>query len=634
MCGIVGIYNWRNGKPVGEGLVRNMAGTLEHRGPDDEGYFIDGNVGLALKRLSIIDLVTGHQPVHNEDKSICVVNNGEIYNFQELRGKLKDAGHKFYTKSDTEVIVHLYEEFGDDFVNQLNGMFACAVWDAKRKRLILARDRIGIKPLYYTEVPDGIIFASELKALLIHPDVKKEIDLVALDAYLALEYVPAPLSIFKGIRKLSGGHMLIADGNGVGLRRWWKPNYHTRKERVPSEKEAEEEIERLLRDSIRLRLIADVPLGVFLSGGIDSTTITALAQQVSGRQMKTFNIGFTDKSFDESRYARHAARVLGTEHYEDILTPEKVLELVPKVADLIDEPFADPSIFPTYLVSKFARKHVKVVLSGEGGDELFAGYPTYQAHQIAQYYETLPGWIREITRKTAGQLPVSHRNFSLDFNIKRFVNGAGYTPELRHLYWLGAFHPWEKDKLYAGTMKSALGGQAGAYDAITAQMETLGLAEGERRSFLDAISYLDMGYYLQDDLLVKGDRATMANSLEARVPFLDYRLVEYACSLPPSYKIHGLTTKYIYKKMAEKIIPRELARRRKKGFGIPVARWISGELKEFVLDTLSEERLARQGLFKYGYVARLLEEHFQKRKDNRKLLWPLLMFELWYERYA
>jgi len=634
MCGIVGIYNWRNGKPVGEGLVRNMAGMLAHRGPDDEGYFVEGNIGLGLKRLSIIDLVTGHQPVHNEDKSICVVNNGEIYNFQELRAQLEQKGHRFYTRSDTEIIVHLYEEFGDDFVNQMNGMFACAVWDAKRKRLILARDRIGIKPLYYTELPGGIVFASELKALLPHPDVKKDIDLAALDAYLALEYVPAPLSIFKGIRKLSGGHMLIADGNGVGLRRWWKPNYHTRKECVPSEKEAEEEIERLLRDSIRLRLIADVPLGVFLSGGIDSTTITALAQQVSGRQMKTFNIGFTDKSFDESRYARHAARVLGTEHYEDILTPQKVLELVPRISDIIDEPFADPSIFPTYLVSKFAHKHIKVVLSGEGGDELFAGYPTYQAHQVAQYYDVLPAVARRIVREMASRLPVSHRNFSLDFNIKRFVNGAGYTPELRHLYWLGAFHPWEKDKLYAGTLKSAPGGEAGVYDAIAAQMETLGLAKGKRRSFLDAISYLDMGYYLQDDLLVKGDRATMANSLEARVPFLDWRLVEYACSLPPSYKIRGLTTKYIYKKMAEKIIPPALARRRKKGFGIPVAKWISAELKGFVLDMLSEKRLRHQGLFHYDYVKRLLEEHFERRKDNRKLLWPLLMFQLWHEHYA
>jgi len=614
--------------------VRNMAGTLAHRGPDDEGYFVDGNVGLALKRLSIIDLVTGHQPVHNEDRSIWVIDNGEVYNFQELRGKLEKIGHQFYTKSDTEVIVHLYEEFGDEFVNQMNGMFACAVWDAKRKRLILARDRLGIKPLYYAEVQGRIVFASELKALLIHPEVKKEIDLVALDVYLSLEYVPAPLSIFRGIKKLPGGHMLIADEKGVEVRRWWKPNYHTRAGRVPSEKEAEEEIERLLRDSIRLRLIADVPLGVFLSGGIDSTTITALAQQVSGRQMKTFNIGFTDLSFDESRYARHAARVLGTEHYEDILTPEKVLELVPKISDIVDEPFADPSIFPTYLVSKFARKHVKVVLSGEGGDELFAGYPTYQAHQVAQYYEALPGWIREMIRKTASQLPVSHRNFSLDFNIKRFVNGAGYPPELRHLYWLGAFHPWEKKELYAETMKHALPMQPNVYEDIFGHLDSVGLGPRKRRSFLDAISYLDMGYYLQDDLLVKGDRATMATSLEARVPFLDYRLVEYACSLPPSYKIRGLTTKYVYKKMAEKIIPRELARRRKKGFGIPVARWISGELKEFVLDTLSEERLARQGLFKYGYVARLLEEHFERRKDNRKLLWPLLMFELWYERYV
>lgn len=609
-------------------IVGKMCQVLKHRGPDDEGYYVNNNIALGMRRLSIIDLETGHQPISNEDKSIYLICNGEIYNFQELRDELIKKGHRFSTGSDSEVLLHLYEDHGIDCLDKINGMFAFAVWDENKKTLFLARDRIGIKPLYYSMINGQFVFGSELKSLLQHPSIKKELDLEALSQYLTYEYIPAPLSILKDIKKLQPGHLLMINHQGkLTIKQYWDYNYS---EKIRFKRE-EEYIEALLEKlfcAVKRRLISDVPLGTFLSGGIDSGMIAAVMQRQSPGLVDSFNIGFKEKSFDESTFAKDLAACLGLNHRYQMCNSSAMLDLLPKLTDIIDEPLGDNSVLPTYLLCQYCRKHVTVALSGDGGDELFAGYPTYQAHKIADCYNLLPLAFRQgLLERIILRLPVSTRNFSFDFKAKKFISGINYPDAVRNYIWLGSFSPTEKKALFLPAINQDLSGS----DAFCVLRNLLKSARVETR--LDAILYLDMKLYLQEDLLVKVDRTSMANSLEVRVPFLDHEFVDFVTRLPDNMKLRLFKTKYLLKKAGRGLLPSKYINRKKKGFGTPVARWIKGELKNLFCDTLSRKKINREGIFNYHYIKQLLDDHLQGKADNRQKLWTLFVFEKWYERY-
>jgi asparagine synthase (glutamine-hydrolysing) len=629
MCGICGIVNLHPDHPADEGILIAMRDSLSHRGPDGNGLFIQRNVGLGHTRLSIIDLATGSQPMHNEDSSVWIVFNGEIYNFVELRSELQDRGHTFTTTSDTETLLHLYEDFGTGMLDRLNGMFAFALWDVKNRELFLARDRVGKKPLFYSLTRDTFVFASELKALIQHPSVSREIDPLSLSKYLTYEYVPAPHSIFRGVQKLLPGHFLSyrASSREVIQKKYWDIPLSDDALAHKTEDEYKEELAYLLEEAVRIRLRSDVPVGVFLSGGIDSSLITALASRHTN-QVRTFSIGFNERSFDETKYANTVAERFRTVHACEVLDVEKTYDLLPEIMGFLDEPLGDASIIPTFLLSRFAAKNVKVVLGGDGGDELFAGYPTYQAMKLINYYSILPREIRAIIHKWASYLPVSHRNISLDFKIKQLLRGAGVSPEIMLFMWMGSFNEAEKKQLLLPEVWESVRGQNPFEDLLNYVKES-----NLHTSFARAL-YLSMKLYLQDDILVKVDRASMARSLEVRAPFLDRRVVEFAAQLPASYKLHRLTTKYILKGVGRQLLPRGIAERAKKGFGIPVARWIHGELREVVSEYLGEARIRREGMFSPQYVASLIADHLTYRRDNRKLLWTLLIFQMWRERWC
>jgi len=628
MCGITGIADLRN--PISPDVLRRMADSLRLRGPDDESYYIPTPeaggtaVGFGFRRLSIIDLSGGRQPMSNEDGSLWIVCNGEIYNHAELRVELEAKGHNFRTHSDIEVLLHLYEEMGPECVTRANGMFALAIWDSKNQTLYLARDRMGKKPLYYRDTPTQLIFGSEVKALLMHPDCPRELDARNLSKYLAYEYVPAPHCIFKGIHKLPAGHWLTWRRGQTRVQRYWDVQFfHGAPDR--SENEVAEELLERLKQSVRLRLISDVPLGVFLSGGIDSSSVVAMmAQLMPPSQIKTFAIGFEDKSFDESSYARRVAGFFGTDHREQILQSKTLLDILPEIAGFLDEPMADASIIPTYLLSKFTRQYVTVALGGDGGDELFAGYPTFQAHRMAQFYKVPQALHERMIRPMAEWLPVSNGNISFDFKVKRFLRGMGSPPEIRDQMWMGSFTPDEQRSLFQENT-----GEIDAYEDILEAEKNC--ASGNS---MERLIYLYCKFYLQDCILTKVDRASMACSLEARAPFLDYTFVEFVNSIPFRLKLKGLKTKYILKKAMQNKLPPEILARRKKGFGIPVGKWFRNDLRSLLLDTLSESRLRQQGIFNPAEVARLVDEHLDGRKDNRKQLWTLFIFQLWYEHYG
>jgi asparagine synthase (glutamine-hydrolysing) len=631
MCGITGYFGQGNKE-----ILEKMTNSLIHRGPDDQGFYIHDNLGLGHRRLSIIDLETGHQPITNEDKTVWLIFNGEIYNFKKLKERLIDQGHKFATRSDTETIVHSYEEEGMDFLSGLNGMFALALWDEKEKKLVLARDRLGQKPLYYSLIGQTLIFGSELKALLDHPVVKKELDLRSLAKYLIYEYVPAPHSIFKNIYKLGPGEYLVYQNNKLEIRKYWDIEFNlepTTQNSKPQPKTQNlsyylGELERKFEEAVKIRLMSDVPLGVFLSGGIDSTSIAYYAQKNSSEKIKTFSIGFTDKSFDESKYARQAAKFLRSDHYEKILEPKDCLDLIPQVNSFLDEPLADASIIPTYLLSKFTREKVTVALSGDGGDELLMGYPTFQAHQLGRFYQYLPDFLKKgIISPLVNRLPASLNNISFDFKLKKFISGYDYPPEIRNQIWLGSFTPADFEKIFSPQVYQMIK-SANHFDDIENYLELIKKEPLENR-----LIYLYLKNYLQDDILVKTDRASMANSLEARAPFLDYNLVEFVNSLPSQYKLRGWQTKYIFKKLLKDKIPKNIVYRPKKGFGMPVAKWIRNELKDFTLSLFEEKKIKEQGIFNYSYLNQLLKEHFSGRRDNRKLLWTLMIFQMWQERW-
>ena len=579
-----------------------------------------------MRRLSVIDLAGGRQPMSNEDGTVWVVFNGEIYNFAALRAALAQR-HHFRSRSDTEVIVHLFEEHGPRAVEHLEGMFAFAVWDGNRRRLVLARDRMGKKPLHYALLGRELVFASELKALFRHPRMPRALSAPALARYLAHDYVPAPGTIFQGINKLPPGCTLIYEDGAVRVQRYWDlPAPAGRSD--TSEDEDGRRLERLLEDAVRRRLVSDVPLGAFLSGGIDSSAVTAFMVRNTPGRVKTFTIGFAEKSFDETAHARRIASRLGTDHHEAILTQKNVFDLIERVGVLLDEPLADASFLPTYLLSQFTRRHVTVALSGDGGDELFAGYPTYQAHRLARLAEGVPRPLLRGARSLAERLPVSYANLSFDFKIKKFTAGLGHPLEIRHALWLGSFEPADLPALMTPeVVREAAAGE------VFSDVQAHAAAAGSR-DWLHRALYLDAKLYLQDGVLVKVDRASMACSLEVRCPFLDTAVVDFASRLPGSRKLRGLTTKYLLKRSLANVLPADLLRRPKKGFGIPLGMWIRGDLRDIFEETFDPRRIARQGIFRPDAVSRLLREHLAGRRDHRKKLWNLFMFQKWHAAYV
>lgn len=630
MCGITGWANLDARTPPADGaeeLLHAMCERMVHRGPDSEGLMVSTGVALGMRRLAIIDLVTGEQPTYNEDKTVAVILNGEIYNYRELRDDLEKRGHTFRSASDTEVLPHLYEEYGREMVQRLNGMFAFALWDARCRRLFIARDRFGEKPLYWGVFDNRLLFASEPKVLLAHPAVRPAVNVQALRQYLSFDYVPAPLSIYEGINKLPAAHTLTLEEGNIEVRRYWRLSYR-KPTRIPSEREAAEHLRELLADSVRMRLVSDVPLGVLLSGGVDSSTVAALAVPASTETVKTFSISFAEASFDESSYARAVAKYLGTDHYEERFSADLAAGLVSEIGSWMDEPFSDPSLVPTYLLSRFTRKHVTVALGGDGGDELFAGYPMYLGHRLAELYNRVPRVVRRgLVEPLVGLLPVKTKNLSFDYRARRFVAGADHDQVSRHHMWFGSFTPGQQDDLLTAAIKQISDGDI--------YRDARGLFEEcDAADMIERMQCLDTQLYLAEDILGKVDRASMAVSLEVRAPFLDPRVAEYAASLPRNYKLRGRKSKYILKRAVADLVPSFVTRRGKKGFGSPVAEWLKKKLRPLARDLLAPERIRRAGVFDAEYVTRLLDEHEAGVANHRKPLWTLLMFELWHESFV
>lgn len=634
MCGICGFY--QNSPRADEATLRAMNDRLIHRGPDDEGYYFTGKVGLAARRLSIIDLLTGHQPLPSHSKKSWITYNGEVYNFKELRRELEDNGCQFRTGTDTEVIVNLYEIFGIDFVKKLRGMFAFGIFDAKQDRLILARDHIGIKPLYYclASQDQTLVFGSEIKSILEYPGVIRELDPEALDLFLTLEYIPAPFAIFKSIKKLPAGHILVYEKNKLTISQYWevaaRPE-HEKKRRLKIQdlSEISEQFRQLLQEAVKMRLIADVPLGAFLSGGIDSSAIVSVMSNLSSQRVKTFSIGFEDKSYSELRYSKIVSEQFQTDHYIKKLSPD-INELVHLLADFMCEPLGDFSNFPTYLVSKNAREHVTVALSGDGGDEIFGGYEHYIAQKIARFIDfSLFRPFHKPLSKLTHLFPPSKLKKGFVNRIKRFSEGLENPCENRHFRWMIFLSKFQKSRLYSPDYI-----QEKFLKTLPSRIPFDRYFEQSRK--FDRINqdlFLDLKTYLADNILVKVDRMSMATSLETRVPLLDYKMVEFAFSLPPEFKLQGNSTKWFFKHAMEGILPREIIHRQKEGFSIPIKNWLKCELKDLMMEYLSEKRFKETGIFNSTYVRKMIDEHLNNRQNHSHRLWAIILFNLWRERY-
>lgn len=629
MCGICGIFNF-DGRPCDPSDIQRMNDQMRHRGPDGDGIYTDGGIGLGHRRLSIIDLEAGKQPMGNADGSVQVVFNGEIYNFLELKKDLESRGYVFRTRSDTETILYAYEVWGEDFVDRLRGMFAIALWEGRHQRLVLARDRIGKKPLYYAMDGSRIVFASELKAILALRDIQREMNLEALDAYLSFGYVPSPLCIIKGVHKLPPAHMaVVAKSQDIRLRRYWRLNMQPDKDRR-NEPEAIEELAGIFDEAVKLRLISDVPLGAFLSGGVDSSAVVAAMSLIHpGEPVKTASIGFADKQFDEIDYSRIVAKQYGTDHSEFIVDPD-ALGVLEKIVWHLDEPFADASAIPTYYVSQMARRKVTVALSGDGGDETFAGYvQRYRMNAIEDRIRSrLPASLR-----TGVLGPLANRyprvdNLPRPLRLKRFLMNVSMPHDLAYCRDMSFyFQPEMKQRLYRPEVLEKVG-QHDAFAFIRGHFDPV------RR--LDAVTraqYMDMMTYLPEDILVKVDRMSMANSLEVRAPILDHRLMEFVARLPASFKLKERQSKYIFKKMNEQRLPSEILYRKKQGFCVPLANWLRGELKTYARDTLFSKENGLSELFNSAYIDRLWTSHQKGVQDNATPLWGLMMVGLWYERF-
>jgi asparagine synthase (glutamine-hydrolysing) len=624
MCGIVGFVQ-NDQKPVDEQLLSRMCEAIRHRGPDDDGFYVNGSVGLAMRRLAIIDLKSGQQPIHNGDRSSWIVFNGEIYNYLELREKLEKLGHTFYTNSDTEAIVHAYDQFGADCPKHLRGMFAFAIWNERTQELFLARDRVGKKPLLYAHVNGNLIFGSEFSALLLHPEVSRDIQPEALDYYLSFMCIPAPLTAYKAIRKLEPGHWLRWRKGEIETRRYWQPDF-TKKLDLDEEEAGERTVE-ILREAVRVRLMSEVPLGAFLSGGIDSSAVVALMAQESSERVKTFSIGFDEQDFSELHHARRIAEHVGADHHEFIVRPDAV-EVLPILVEHYGEPYADSSAVPTYYVARETRKHVTVALNGDGGDESFAGYERYIAMGLTEKYRRVPSFLREsVIKETVNLIPSSPTKRSRVKSAKRLLEAVSLPRVDRYTHWVSVFNEQTKQPLYSDFFRQQ-----------TRETNPTGLlAEWFKRAngigILDAMLLTDQMTYLPNDLLVKVDIATMAVSLEARSPFLDHHVIEFAASLPQNLKLRRLTSKYLLKKVLRKLLPTENLNRRKMGFGVPIGHWFRGKMQPFLREVVLSEKAMRRGLFKPDAVKQLIELHTRGERDYSHQLWTLLMLELWFQRF-
>lgn len=625
MCGIAGFQ--------GSGTLddaRRMIARIAYRGPDLQdvrmiapGPLTGVSTALAHARLSIIDLSHGaDQPMHDAEGRLTIVFNGEIYNYKPLRDALIAKGRSFRTVSDTEVLLQLYAEYGDRMLPMLNGMFAFALHDARDGSLLLARDRMGKKPLYYAEADGAFVFGSELKAVLAHPAVRQELDLTALDQYLSFEYVPAPRSIVKGVRKLEPGHrMLVRDGRMVRDEAYWSIDLTTR---PIAEAGAVARLDSTLRNATERRLMSDVPLGVFLSGGIDSSAVAWYAQQSTAQRINTFSIGFEEASYDESDHARLVADRIGSAHHVEILRQRDSLDLIPELYATLDEPFADASLIPTHLLSRFARKHVTVALGGDGSDELLAGYPTFGADRFRKLFGAMPVPLIGALKGMADLLPASDKNISVDFKVKQFLRGFGSSNQHVHTRWLGGFTPQEKQALLRPRVREELRG-ANGLEPVDDLLRGSPWAKGD----LTEIIYVYLRTYLLDDILFKVDRASMYTSLEVRAPFMDVEVVEFINSLPDDLKRRGFNGKYLLKQVMRGKLPDAIIDRPKKGFGIPLSDWLRKELRPLCEGLLAPAVLERDGLFEPVFVERLKREHFDRRANHRKLLWSLMVFQLW-----
>jgi asparagine synthase (glutamine-hydrolysing) len=637
MCGIAGWINLRQSDSIegAEAVLHSMCERIVHRGPDSEGLWTDDTVALGMRRLSIIDLETGDQPVFSEDRSVVVMMNGELYNYREVRAELEAKGHKFTTRSDTEILPHLYEEYGDDLLEHVNGMYAFSLWDTRAKKLIIARDRFGEKPLYYGVFDGKLIWASEPKAMLANPAVTAELDLNALRHYVSFDYVPAPMSIYKGIHKLPAAHVLTVENGEAKTRRYWDINWSEPPVSAGGQLDSvvdtlaskAGELKDLLSDAVRMRLVSDVPLGILLSGGIDSSTVAAFAVQHATERVKTFSIGFEEDSFDESKYARQVAKHLDTEHYEDKLSATTAADLISEIGTWLDEPLSDGSLIPTFLLARFVRNHVTVALGGDGGDELFAGYPMYYGHRVASRYLAIPTLLRTgLIEPIVKALPVSTKNLSFEYKAKRFVRASHFDEVARHHSWFGSFSVDQHEQLFTKNVLAET--DADIYRGVRELVDA-----SDAKNVIEQMQYADINYYLAEDILTKVDRAAMAVSLETRAPFLDQRVGQFAASIPVGYKLKGKSGKHILKEAMKDLLPNNILHRPKKGFGIPIAEWLKGRLNPLMHDMLSPKTLREQDLFTVDYVQRLIKEHQTGSASHHKELWTLLVFQLWSDAF-
>lgn len=621
MCGIAGIVR-TDEAPVDRDLLTRMNEAIRHRGPDEDGFYFNDGVGLAMRRLAIIDLKTGQQPIHNHDRTRWLIFNGEIYNYREVRAQLEKLGHKFYTDSDTEVVVAAYDQYGTDSPKHLRGMFAFAIWDERDKSLFLARDRVGKKPLLYAHLPGQLVFASEFSALVLHPEVSRDVDLEAIHHYLSFMCVPAPLTAYRAIRKLDPAHWLLWRNGEIKTERYWQLDFSNKTSL--SEAEAGERLIDLLREAVRIRLMSEVPLGAFLSGGIDSSAVVALMAQESSERVKTFSIGFEEQDFSELHHARRVAEHVGAEHHEFIVRPD-AMQILPTLVEHYGEPFADSSAIPSYYVSRETRRYVTVALNGDGGDECFAGYERYAAMNLARRYASIPG--KRLIGTATAALPAPRSRGNPIGKAQRFISAASLPPIERYLRWISSFDEAAKQKLYTDDFR-----------AETASFRTVSFLEPwfakvNGSGIIDAALLSDTMTYLPNDLLVKMDIASMSVSLEARSPFLDHDLMEFAASLPEKMKLRRMTTKYLLKKVLKELVPGENLTRRKMGFGVPIGYWFRGSMQAFLRETLLSEKSLGRGFFRPERIRAMVGEHIDNRVDHSHRLWSLMMLELWFQRF-
>jgi len=623
MCGICGIYDQDTRLDVTPGVLARMCARMEHRGPDSSGTYVSGDFGFGAKRLAIVDIEGGTQPIHNENRSVWVVANAEIYNHQEERQRLEKRGHRFRTSCDVEVLLHLYEEYGTELTKHVEGMFAFAIWNEQRRELFLARDRIGVKPLFYARLGRSLVFASEIKAIVAIKHIPTTLDEQSLHNYFAYNYIPGNRTIYRHIRSLAPGHYLRCRQGKTEIRKYWELRYP--RPSVTDEGACVERVRELLGESVRKRLMADVPVGVLLSGGLDSSALVAMMAACSDKPVRTFAVGFEQPSFDERKYARLVSRHFGTVHREMVITARDVADNLERHLHYVDEPYADGSAIPMFLVCEMASREVTVLLSGEGGDEVFGGYDTYAAFQAANYYRHVPRWIRKaIVAPMVMGLPAKNTKLSFEFRAKRFVGGVDLLPLEAHFWWRHILTEGEQLLLYSPEFRNSFRA-ASSVDVFRSAYRSC-----EAHEELSRLQFVDTKVYLPSDLLVKADRMSMAHSVEVRVPMTDRELVEWCARMPSHLKVRRLNKKHVLKRAMDGILPRAVIRKRKVGFDMPISEWLKHDLRDLMMDILSADAVSRVGYLSASYVEELIRDHLSNRRDNWRILWGLINFMVWH----